>query len=325
MMDQHIHELLVNIGTHNRSISVVGSMNADYTVFTERLPLPGETVEGGQLVILPGGKSGNQSASAAKIGARVSLIGAVGNDSNADFLLAHLHNAGVDTQAIERLEAPSGTTVITVDSEGENTIVYSPGSNGQVTPSLVRKHSETIAQSAVLGLCLESPMDSVIEAARIAHAHNTTVLVNNSPFHENIPEALREACDILLVNEHEMCQMLHIDEPSDEDWHSFDWDSAIQALQALQIECAVITLGAQGSVVIDHGTCTRIDSVRVQAVDTTGCGDAFMGTILAGLAAGYSLQDSAHCASYVAGFAATGHGAQASYGTVEQITALFNE
>lgn len=322
-MDKHIHSLLTAIGTTNQQISVVGSMNADYTVFTQRLPLPGETVEGGQLVILPGGKSGNQAASAARIGAHVQLIGAVGTDTNADFLLNHLQDAGVDTSAIEHVEGASGTTVITVDEQGENTIVYSPGSNGSITPEFVRAHTEIIANSAVLGLCLESPMDSVIEAAQIAHENNTLVLVNNSPFHENIPEALRQVCDILLVNEHEMCQMLGIAEPSDDDWEHFDWNQAIEALRAAHINRAVVTLGSKGSVVIENGTYKAIQPVKVQAVDTTGCGDAFMGTILAGLAEGYSLEESAQCASYVAGFAATQHGAQASYGTVEQINAYF--
>ena len=119
------------------SVSVVGSMNVDYTVVTERLPKPGETVNGGPLTLLPGGKSANQASAAARIGAQGRMFGAVGEDANAAFLLEHLRDAGVDTSHIAAVAGPSGTTVITVDANGENTIVYSAGSNGEVSVDYV--------------------------------------------------------------------------------------------------------------------------------------------------------------------------------------------
>lgn len=313
-------ELLNRINGH---ICVIGSMNADYTVTTERLPKPGETVNGGQLTVLPGGKSGNQAAAAARIGAHVKLLGAVGTDSNAEFLIGKLKDAGVDTSKILRVPGPSGTTVIAVDAHGENTIIYSPGSNAQVTAEYVASQSREIEGAQAIGLCLESPISAVTQAARIGKQAGVKVLLNDSPFTTDLPSELIEHCDILLVNEHEMAQLLDVAEPEDGNWDGVDWTKIRDAMHDYGFEQAVITLGGDGSVVIDGDDVHRVQPVKVDALDTTGCGDAFMGTILAGLSSGLSLFDSASLASYVSAYAAMSQGAQASYGNTEDILAAF--
>ena len=310
------------------TVSVVGSMNADYTVTTEWLPGPGETVTGGPLQVLPGGKSGNQAAAAARIGATVRMFGAVGSDVNADFLLGRLGEAGVDTSNVRRVLGASGTPVITVDAAGENTIVYSPGSNAQVSVDYIESMRGSLTASSVLGLCLESPIETVTAAARMCHDAGVRVLLNNSPFTPTLTDSLVEVSDVLLVNEHEMAQMLGIDEPDDDDWLGFDWNAALERMREFGFEQSIVTLGGDGSMVLD-ATCsespvTRIDPVRVNAVDTTGCGDSFMGTVLACLASGFPLHDAARLASFVSAYAATGYGAQASYGTAAQIRELFS-
>lgn len=307
----------------NGRVAVLGSMNADYTVRTQRLPQPGETVAGGQLEILPGGKSSNQAATAALLGAQVGMFGALGTDTNADFLASKLAGAGVRTEHIARIDGPSGTTVITVaESDGENTIVYSPGANHKLTVDYVRSHAAELTSYSVLGLCLESPMDAVIEAARTAREAGMTVLLNDSPFMAHLPVELIENVDILLANEHEVAQIIGLD--PDIEWASADWSAIGQALHKLGFDRAIITLGALGSCVIDGETIERVDGVRVDAVDTTGCGDSYMGTVLAGLASDLSLADSARLAAYVAAYAACGYGAQASYGTAQQIYETFS-
>lgn len=268
-----MHDILAKLDDIHGAVSVIGSMNADYTVSTERLPGPGETVNGGPLQVLPGGKSGNQAAAAARIGANVRIFGAVGSDANADFLLGKLTEAGVDTQYVRHVLGPSGTTVIAV--------------------------------------------------ARMGREAGATVLLNNSPFTTELPRELIEASDILLVNEHEMAQLLGINEPEDDDWDGMDWHAIADKMHDYGFRQAVITLGGDGSVVIDGDDIHRISPVRVQARDTTGCGDSFMGTILAGLSSGMTLMDSAQLASYVSAYAATNYGAQASYGTAAQIRAAF--
>ena len=323
-----ISEVLSALDRIHGTVSVIGSMNADYTVTAQRLPGPGETITGGPLQLLPGGKSGNQAAAAAKIGAAVRMFGAVGSDSNADFLLEQLEQAGVDVSNVRRVLGPSGTTVIVVDAEGENIIVYSPGSNAQVTVDYVHSMKEQLVSSSVLGLCLESPIETVTAAAQMCHEAGVKVLLNDSPFTPTIPAELIEASDVLLVNEHEMAQLLGIDEPDDDDWDGFDWQNAADRMAEYGFNEAIVTLGGDGSVVLNTAApegqrIVRIAPVKVDAVDTTGCGDSFMGTVLAGLASGFSLQDAAKLASYVSAYAATGYGAQASYGTAAQIKARF--
>ena len=175
--------LLDDIVASQSRISVIGSMNVDYTVTTKRLPKPGETVNGGPLTLLPGGKSANQASAAARIGAQVRMFGAVGEDANADFLLEHLRDAGVDTSHIAAVAGPSGTTVITVDANGENTIVYSAGSNGEVSVDYVQQSSDALVAADVLGLCFGvAPMETVTACARLCHDAGLKVLLNDSPF-----------------------------------------------------------------------------------------------------------------------------------------------
>lgn len=308
------------------TVAVVGSMNVDYTITTPRLPEPGETVNGGPLQLLPGGKSGNQAAAAALLGADVNMFGAVGSDANAVFLLNHLNEAGVDVSNIKRVDGPSGLTVITVDDSGENTIVYSAGSNALVDVEYVRSAADALTSASVLGLCLESPLETVTECAKMCHDAGVTVLLNDSPFLSELPQELIDHADILLVNQIEMTQLLGIAEPADGDWDSFDWQDAVNRLAALGFRQSVVTLGGDGSMVLDAAAeqrVTRIMPVRIHAVDTTGCGDSFMGTILAALASGLSLVEAARLASYVSAYAATGRGAQASYGTPQQIIDMF--
>lgn len=303
-------------------VAVVGSLNADYSVRCDRLPGPGETVAGQGLVISPGGKSSNQAACAALLGSRVRMVGAVGQDFAADFLISELERAGVDAFFVSRMHGPSGTAVIEVDASGENSIVVSPGANAMVSAGYVRTRRSIFQHAAVLGLSLEIPMEGVLEAARWAHEAGARVLLNDSPFVAGLPSELVELTDVLLVNEHELAQLLGKDEPAD-GWLAADWDDVAQRLRSLGFGESIVTLGAEGSVVLAADGVSRVDAVSVETVDTTGCGDAYMGAVLAGLAGGLTLLESAQLASYVSAYAAAGAGAQSSYGTPAQLRAFF--
>ena len=146
------------------AVCVVGSLNADLRVSTERLPRPGETVPGGPLRILPGGKSANQAVACALLGVPTTMVGAVGDDANGRLLLESLDAAGVATDAVVRLPVATGTAVITVDAAGENTIVVSPGANGELGPAMVAGASGPIAAAGALGLCLEVPDGALLAA-----------------------------------------------------------------------------------------------------------------------------------------------------------------
>lgn len=293
-------------------VSVVGSINADLTVKTKYLPKPGETVVGSPLATLPGGKSANQAVTCALLGAETKLIGALGTDAHGDLLLDSLTKAGVNTTGVKRLIASSGSTLITVDEAGENTIVYSAGANALVDAELVRARAKLITSSKTLGLCLEAPMDAIEEAARLGHEAGVQVVLNYSPI-VALPNSLLKLINVLIVNEHELAA-LSGSRLDVENVHGLQ-----KALNGLGFERVALTLGANGSLILENGEVTQIPAFAVKTVDTTGAGDSYMGSLLAGLAAGASLADSACLAAAVSALATTKIGAQSSYHTADQV------
>lgn len=309
------HSIVRKITPLKGHVVVVGSSNIDYVVDVKRMPRLGETVKGGPLRVFPGGKSGNQAVAAALVGAPVSLVAAVGDDENGNLLLKHLRESHVNVSHVQRVEKPTSTALITVDANGDNTIVSSAGSNDEVNVNMVEVAGELIGNASLLGLALEMPLDAAVRAVEIAHDHSTMVVLNPSPMPSVLPGELLDHADVLILNEGELVALVGEDLQ--------DWDDAAAKLRNLGVARAIVTLGAQGSMVLDNGA-VAIDAPTVQAVDTTGCGDAFMGAILAALGNDASLVEAAHFGSYVAAYAAEGHGAQASYGTLREIEQRFS-
>ncbi|QCB95820.1 ribokinase [Arthrobacter sp. PAMC25564] len=303
-------------------IVVVGSLNADLTIYTERLPLPGETLHGSGFAVNPGGKSANQAVAAARLGGAVTLIGAVGNDANGAMLLASTAGAGVDVTRVRHTAEPTGVAVISVDAAGENSIIIAAGANG----TLASEHVDPAAfdGAAVVGLCLEVPLATVQAAAQAGHNAGARVLLNLSPYAQ-IPQALAGLTDVLLVNAHEASQFLGgFDMPSPEAPET-EWEAAVAQFAAYGLAQVLVTLGSQGSVVLDSTSDTpvvRIAPTRVDAVDTTGAGDAFTGAVAARLAAGDALVDAARYASVAAAMAATRKGTQTAYPTAAEVSAF---
>ncbi|HKJ11384.1 MAG TPA: ribokinase [Ornithinimicrobium sp.] len=291
-------------------IVVFGSLNADLTVRVERFPEPGETLGGSELVTAPGGKSSNQAAAAAVLGSSVRLVGAVGDDSHGSFLLQQARDAGVDTSGvIQDEEHATGSAMIVVDAAGENTIIVSPGANGGHQAETARQTD--LEGAAVLCLCLEVPLAAVEAVAEQARSSGTQVILNLSPY-TSVSDSLLQATDVLLVNQSEAELLLDAEVDG-------DWSAALERLVDLGVERTVVTLGADGAVVLD-GTAeapeqvVAIDSPAVDAVDTTGCGDAFTGAVAHALATGSSLVEASKLAARVGALAATREGAQSSYG-----------
>ncbi len=299
------------------TVAVVGSLNADLTVRTPRLPAPGETVTGGDLVVAPGGKSSNQAAVIGRLGGVVRLLGRVGADAYGTLLLDEARTAGVDVDAVTRLEGvATGTAVILVDDAAENVIVVSPGANGRLTAADIDQDSRFFVGADVVCLCLEVGLDAVEAAAHKAHDESATLVLNLSPY-QRVPSSLLDLVDVLLVNEHELSQLV---DRADLD---SDWSSAQRSLAGMGVHRAVVTLGAKGAVVFEEGVVPeRIHPVKVNAVDTTGSGDAFTGALAMQLAGGSSLAAAARFAARVGAFAATRHGAQRSYPTPDQLDSL---
>ena len=297
-------------------VVVVGSLNADLTVRTERFPQPGETLAGSELVIVPGGKSANQAAAAAILGADVVLFGAVGADPHGDLLVAAAADAGVDaSRVLRRAGTATGTAMIVVDAAGENTIIVSPGANGTLAPSDLP--ADLFDGAAVLCLSLEVPLPTVQAAARQARTAGVPVLLNLSPYRE-VPAELLADTDVLLLNRHEAALVTGLPDAG--------WPETMAALDRLGVTRAVVTLGADGAVVLDAAAepdaqVRTVPAVPVDAVDTTGCGDAFTAGLAASLAAGADLPAAAALAARAGAVAATGYGAQSSYGPLAGLAA----
>lgn len=303
------------------SVLVVGSLNADLTVAVVDLPKPGQTVTGGEISVFPGGKSSNQACQAALLGARVSMIGAVGDDVYGKTLLSNLEDAGVNIDGVlVKDDVSTGTAVVAIDDKAQNFIIVSPGANAHMTPEIVEHHRSEIEKASVIGLCLESPIESVFAAATIAQEVGTRVVLNYSPIVQNA-QGLLALTDVLLVNEVELSELIHgtvitRDTP----------DSQLQqvsgALQEHGVGAAIVTLGSDGSLILDGETFTRVEPHRVDAIDSTGCGDSFMGSTLAALAAGFTLQEAGRVAGFCSAHAATRYGAQTSYFSAEGLKTL---
>jgi ribokinase len=295
-------------------IVIVGSLNADLVVQTAAFPKPGETVSGGDLSTGAGGKGANQAVAAGRLGGAVSMVGAVGADAHGELLRSAVAASGVDVSSVAvRDGAATGTALITVDASGENTIVVSPGANGTLVSADL--DDAVLAGASVLGLCLEVPEAVVVDAAERARAAGLAVVLNPSPFRDGARELLR-LVDVLLVNEGEAAALLGVAEDATP-------DALRDGLAALGVTRAVVTRGADGCVVVDGDSePVAVPAVRVDAVDTTGAGDAFMGALLLRLADGDALLDAARFAVGVGAFAASRAGAQASYPTPPQLAAF---
>ncbi|NKS64109.1 ribokinase [Rhodococcus hoagii] len=240
------------------TVVVVGSINMDLVARTSRMPAPGETVLGTSFATTPGGKGSNQAIAAAKAGADVAFVGAVGDDTFALELRQTLVDAEVDAERLREVPGPSGVAAITVDSSGQNSIIVVPGANSRVV-DLTDDELAAIADADVLLCQLEIPVDTVTAAARHAAAHDTVVILNPSPV-QPLPDGLVDAVDVLVVNEPEERQL-------GED-------------TLARVQHVVTTLGADGARYRGpDGDQLRVAAPSVDAVDTTGAGDAFTGAL----------------------------------------------
>ena len=288
-------------------VVVVGSINADQVTSVGRHPLPGETLIGSSIVILPGGKGANQAVAAAQLGATVSMVGAIGRDAYAQSATAILDTAHVDLSAVRAVDGPTGLAVITVAADGENTIIVIPGANAAVDAEAVGRNADLIAGAAVVVLQGEIPAAASAAAARLARGR---VVLNLAPVIDFDPATIA-AADPLIVNEHEaallLAQLLPGSPPPASD------ADAVARLREWGVTSVVLTRGALGAIIADAEGTDAVASPVVTAVDSSGAGDAFVGALSARLAAGDSLRQAAELAVRVGAFAVQSRGTQPSY------------
>jgi ribokinase len=276
------------------SIVVVGSLNIDRFSMVGRLPRPGETVIARQAFTRFGGKGANQAVAAARLGARVAMIGAVGADDSGRAYRRRLEAEGIDTRGlVAKPGVDTGAAAITVEASGENCIIVDPGANGQLTVDDVRAARALIAAASVLLVQLEVPLDAVIEAMRLTQAEGARVVFNPSPWRDDLPWP-EFALHTVIVNETEV--RLWLGEP--------------RFPAGLQLERLVLTQGAAPTIGFTSDASVSAVPPSIKPVDTVGAGDTFAGAYALALAEGRSLADALRFAN-AAGAIATQHpGAQ---------------
>jgi ribokinase len=298
-------------------VVVVGSLNVDMVVSVKERPEWGETVLGNGFFTGNGGKGGNQAYAAAKLGARVAMLGCVGDDLFGEQLLNGLNEVGVDTTYIEKVRGvSSGVAVISVNAEGENSIIVSPGANDQVTPDYVRRNEQVIREAKLVMLQLEIPLETVIEVANIAHLHNVPVILDPAPARK-LPEELLKKVTYIVPNESELGVVA--------DTKITDVESSKKASSWLLkqgVGTVFAKLGGKGVVVSREEDTFAVDPHVVMAVDTTAAGDAFAGALATVLASGKNLQEATQFANAVGALTVTKKGAQASMPTLEEAEKL---
>jgi ribokinase len=278
-------------------VVVVGSINADLVVVTERLPGPGETVSGGRFARHGGGKGANQAVAAARLGASVAMVGAVGGDELGEAAIRELEDEGIDASGVARLaDESTGVALIVVDAAGENQIAIAAGANGR----LAAEHVPALDGEGVLLLGFEVPDAAVVAGAEAAAAAGWTPILNPAPARE-IPERALAAGPLLTPNATEAAQLTGEEDP----------EAAARALRERTGAPVLITLGARGAQLLDAGGLQRLPAPEVDVVDTTGAGDALNGALAAELAAGRPLPEAARFAIAAAARSTTREGARA--------------
>jgi ribokinase len=289
------------------NIIVIGSFMYDLVVQTPRFPDIGETIVGSQFFQATGGKGANQALQAARLGARVTMAGKVGNDAFGDAHVESMREAGVDISTILRSEtAPTGIGNISLDPEGRNKIIIVPGANMEITEAEIQSWEQDIADADMLILQLEIPLPCVYKAIQLAHQNNTPVMLNPAPA-QSIDKQMVGLVTYLTPNETETAILTGVkvvDEASA--------DQAAQTLLELGVQHVVITMGEHGVFYRDGKQKFFKEANKVKAVDTVAAGDSFIGALAFSLASGKGIEDSLSFSNKVAGISVTRYGAQPS-------------
>ena len=293
----------------NRRIVVIGSLNMDIVAVASRLPLPGETILGTQYLNEPGGKGANQAYAAAKLGGEVAMLGRVGTDDHGKQMRANLEAVGCEVGGLQAIAGHSGVAVICVAQSGQNSIVVVPGANERYLPDDLRSDAHSLAGAQLVLLQLETPMETVIAAARAAKSHGARVILDPAPAPQRLSLELLRNVDILTPNETEAARLVGAPEKTLSLQQARDIG---RQLQNSGPKAVIMKLGAQGCLLIEDESVSEIAAPVVEAVDTTAAGDVFNGALAVACSEGASLAEACRFATRAAAISVTRLGAQRS-------------
>lgn len=296
---------------------VVGSSNMDLVVRSPRIPVPGETILGGDFLVVPGGKGANQAVAIAKLGVRCILVARLGDDVFGRKSLENFQRENVDTRYVTLTpDTPSGVALITVDEAGNNAIVVAPGANARLSPEDVYRAQAEICSAGAVVAQLEIPLATVQCVAELAHRAGVAFILNPAPAQKLSPSLLA-LVTVLTPNETEAQILTGVE--------VVDPESASQAadkLFSMGVKAAIVTMGSKGLLLAEGSRRDYISAEEVSVVDTTAAGDAFTGSLAVGVAQGHSLRDAALFANRAAALCVTKMGAQPSMPTMEEVCAF---
>ena len=292
-------------------IAVVGSAMIDLTAYATVIPAPGQTLEGDLFTTGFGGKGANQAVIAAHCGAEVHFVGKLGRDLFGDSIAENFKKLGIDSEYVERSDTPNGVAHIWVDANGENRIIIIPGANHEIESKKAIEAIESIVGLAVVVAQCEIKQEVTLAAFSAAKKRGCVTILNPAPY-QPLSEELLAVTDWIIPNETEFKELLGQDPTSDEVLKKFRPGKN-----------SIVTLGSEGAVLItSHGDLSRVSAPKVNAVDTTGAGDAFVGVFAFGLASGKNPEDAMKLGIKVASMSVTRKGAQSSYPSQAEIETL---
>ncbi|MGQ9367230.1 ribokinase [Azospirillum sp. ST 5-10] len=300
-------------------IAVVGSNMVDLITYTDRMPAPGETIEAPRFEMGCGGKGANQAVAAARLGAEVLMVTKVGDDIFADNTIRNFGACGIDTRFVERVPGTSsGVAPIFVEPSGENSILIVKGANALLSPADVDRAADALRACDLIVLQLEVPLETVYHTIAFGARHGIETLLNPAPAAADLDPARIERVTFLVPNQTELATISGLPVTTEA-----EAETAARRLIGRGIRTVIVTLGARGALLVTAGTAARrIDPVAVRPVDTTGAGDAFIGSFARYYVEGRDLDKALRLAVRYAADSITRPGTQKSYATREAFEAF---
>lgn len=301
-----------------KKILVVGSLNMDFVINVQKMPVPGETILAQEMRLVPGGKGANQAYAAAKLGGQVAMIGAVGDDPFGRQLTSNLAEVGVDISGIETLTGcATGNAMITVEEQGENAIIVVPGANAHLTTEMIDKHIRLVDACDIIIMQLEIPLDVVSYVKKLGIEHGKQIILDPAPARADLPDGFFEGFDIVKPNETELQTLL---------------GKTLKTPQALRegagcllqkgIGTVLVTLGGDGAWMVTKDSVKAFHACKVTPVDTTAAGDSFTAAFAVACSRGQSYEEAIAFGNRVSSIVVTRPGAQTSIPTMEEVAGI---